>query len=97
MPSAMPRLSGENYVYRGGGWSGANKKGCVRGAVLKRPEIFLLRTAPRDHQPPTANRHQPPTAANCQLPATTNHGVLRGLIVATKGSLRPSARGSTAP
>ena len=51
-----------------------------------RDEIFLfcsgppLRTAPRDHQPPTANHqppptanHQPPPTANCQPPPTTNY------------------------
>ena len=31
-----------------------------------------LRTAPRDHQPPTANSHQPPTATNRQPPTATN-------------------------
>ena len=42
-------------------------------AVLKGPDFFfLLRTAPRDHQPPTANRHQPPTATNRQPPTATN-------------------------
>ena len=35
------------------------------GGVLKERIFFLLRTAPRDHQPPTANRHQPP-ATNCR-------------------------------
>ena len=34
--------------------------------------FFLLRTAPRDHQPPTANSHQPPTATNRQPPTATN-------------------------
>ena len=44
-------------------------------AVLKGPDFFfLLRTAPRDHQPPTANSHQPPTATSRQpLPTATNH------------------------
>ena len=32
-------------------------------AVLKTPNIFR-KTAPKDHQPPTANRRQPPTAIN---------------------------------
>ena len=32
----------------------------------------ILRTAPRDHQPPTTNRHQPPTATYRQPPAATN-------------------------
>ena len=58
-------------------------------AVLKNPDpfFFVLRTAPRDHQPPTAatrqtptatNRQpptlnrQPPAPANHQLPTTTN-------------------------
>ena len=45
--------------------------------VLKGVDFFLLRIAPRDHQPPTAaNRHQPPipkpqppsTTTNAQLP-----------------------------
>ena len=44
-------------------------------AALKKPDVFLLRaalkTAPRDHQSPTANR-QPPTAANCHQPLTAN-------------------------
>ena len=31
-----------------------------------------LRTTPRDHQPPTANRHQPPTANRRQPPPTAN-------------------------
>ena len=29
-------------------------------------------TAPRDHQPPTANSHQPPTVTNRQPPTATN-------------------------
>ena len=43
-----------------------------------RDEIFFfcegppLRTAPRDHQPPTANTHQPPTATSRQPPTATN-------------------------
>ena len=41
---------------------------CVIRAVLKGPDFFLLRTAPRDHQPPTANSHQPPTATSRQPP-----------------------------
>ena len=55
-------------------------------AVLTNPDLFFLgyrqpsRTAPRDHQPPTAERCQPPTAtnrqpltaANCHQPPTTN-------------------------
>ena len=56
---------------------------CVRRAFrselsLRSPIFFLVRTAPRDHQPPTANRqlptagpHQPPTA-NRQPPPTAN-------------------------
>ena len=36
-------------------------------AVLKLPHPFLLRTAPKDHEPPTANR-QPPTANRHQPP-----------------------------
>ena len=35
-------------------------------------EGLRLRTAPRDHQPPTANSHQPPTATNRQPPTATN-------------------------
>ena len=58
-------------------------------AVIKNPNFFfLLRTAPEDHQPPTAsrqpptanrhqplaaNRHPPPIATNRQLPPTANH------------------------
>ena len=41
-------------------------------AALQNPDAFLLRTAPRDRQPPTANRHQPPTAANGQPPTATS-------------------------
>ena len=40
--------------------------GCTGGSC--RNYFFLLRTAPTDHQPPTANRHQPPTATNRQPP-----------------------------
>ena len=42
------------------GWS--TTASCVPGkAVLNNPHFFFsLRTAPRDHQPSTANRHQPP-------------------------------------
>ena len=39
-------------------------------AVLKN-RLFLLRTSPQDHQPPTANRHQPRTA-NHHPPPTAN-------------------------
>ena len=52
--------------------------GCCSRAVLKGPDFFFcqgppLRTAPRDHQPPTTNPHQPPTATNRrQSPAATN-------------------------
>ena len=47
-------------------------------AVLKEPDFFFvfgppLRTAPRDHQPPTANSHQPPTANRHQPPTTDRH------------------------
>ena len=51
-------------------------------AVLQEPNFFLLRTAPRDHQPltatncqppPTASRQQRPTANHCQPLPTTNH------------------------
>ena len=52
----------------------------LRRAVLEKPDFFLLRTAPRDHQPPTTNRRQPPTAnhqppptGNRQPPTATNH------------------------
>ena len=47
-------------------------------AVLKGTRFFFfcqgppLRTAPRDHQPPTADSHQPPTATNRQ-PPTASH------------------------
>ena len=50
--------------------------------VLRELDFFLLRTAPRDRQPPTATNRQPPTDANCQrrpnancqpLPTATNH------------------------
>ena len=34
--------------------------------------LFLLRTAPRDHQPPTTNRHQPPPTASRQPPPTAS-------------------------
>ena len=34
--------------------------------------FFLLRTAPKDHQPPTANRQPPPTANRHQPPTATN-------------------------
>ena len=39
-------------------------------AVLENPILLLLRTALKDHQPPTANR-QPPTASNRRK--TANH------------------------
>ena len=56
---------------RGGG-GGPGKSG---GAAFKKPDFFgsgqPLRTAPRDYQPPTANRHQPPTA-NRHQPPTAN-------------------------
>ena len=63
------------------------QKHCKPGRSL-RDQIFFfvqgppLRTAPRHHQPLTANCHQPPTATNRQprptanrqpLPTTTNH------------------------
>ena len=54
--------------------------------VLKGLDFFLLRTAPRDHQPPTTNRHQPPTATNHQPPTanrqppTGNTWCARGLF-----------------
>ena len=75
------RVRGLCVVWGGGG-------GAVGRGVLKEPIFFCegppLRTAPRDHQPPTANcqppptaNHQPPTAnrhqpptANCQPPPT---------------------------
>ena len=41
------------------------------GLSLK-TQIFFLRTAPRDHQPPTASHRQPPTATNRQPPAATD-------------------------
>ena len=37
------------------------------------PLFFLLRTAPRDRQRPTANRHQPPTAIRHQPPTAIRH------------------------
>ena len=43
-----------------------------RGVLKGRVFFFLLRTAPRDHQPPTANSHQLPTATNRQPPTATN-------------------------
>ena len=39
------------------------------GRSLRNQIFFSFRTAPRDHQPPTASSHQPPTATNRQ-PAT---------------------------
>ena len=52
---------------------GAGLSRKVARAVLKGPDFFfLLRTAPRDHQPPTPNSHQPPTATNRQPPTATN-------------------------
>ena len=42
------------------------------GGSLRNPIFYLLRTAPKGHQPPTANRHQPPNATNCQMPPTGN-------------------------
>ena len=39
------------------------------GGPLGPSFFFWLRTAPRDHQPPTANCRQPPTA-NCLQPPT---------------------------
>ena len=64
---------------------------CVRAGVFilhagypglseRTPTFLWLRTAPKDHQPPTANRHQPPSA-NRQPPPASNaskHGVGRG-------------------
>ena len=52
--------------------------GCViLRAVFKGRDFFFcsgppLRTAPRDHQPPTANHQPPPTADRRQPPAATN-------------------------
>ena len=44
------------------------------GRSLRDQIFFLLRTAPRDHQPPTANYHEPPIATNRQpRPTATNH------------------------
>ena len=42
--------------------------GVLNRAVLKSPNFFLLRTASKDYQPPTANRHQPPPTSECQPP-----------------------------
>ena len=42
------------------------------GLSSRTPLFFLLRTAPKDHQPPTANRHQPPTA-NRQPPTIAQY------------------------
>ena len=36
------------------------------------PRFFFCWTAPRDHQPPTADCHQPPTSNCCQPLAATN-------------------------
>ena len=58
-------------LWRGG--AGEDTGQAEGRAVLKEPDFFLLRTAPRDHQPPTANSHQPPAATNRQPPPTTNH------------------------
>ena len=45
--------------------------------ALKKPDFLLLRTAPRDHQPPTATPpRQPPTATNRQ-PPTANRQRLK--------------------
>ena len=50
-------------------WSPPRRQG---RAVLKGPKFFFLRTAPRDHQPLTANCHQPPTATKRQPPTAAN-------------------------
>ena len=55
----------------GCGWVGATLVLRSTRAVLENPIFFVLRTALKDHQPPTANRHQPPTA-NRQPPTATN-------------------------
>ena len=49
-------------------------RGSAKAGVSLRSRIisFLLRTAPRDHQLPTANCQPPPTA-NCQPPPSANH------------------------
>ena len=41
-------------------------------AVLKNLNVFLLRTNPKNRQPPTANCHQPPTDTR-QMPPTTDY------------------------
>ena len=41
-------------------------------AVLKKPDFVFARTAPRDRQPPTANRKPPPTANRRQPQTATN-------------------------
>ena len=59
---------------------GGRALGREQGGPLGPRFFFLLRTALRDHQPPTTNRHQPPTATNRQPPTangdqppTANH------------------------
>ena len=42
-------------------------------AVLRNSFFFLVRTAPKDHQPPAANRHQPPAANRHQPPTGNRH------------------------
>ena len=55
-----------------GSWEGKSGQEGTGGS-LRDWKFFLLRTALRDHQPPTANCHQTPTANRCQLPSATNH------------------------
>ena len=74
------------------------------GRSLRDQIFFLLRTAPRDHQPPTADRHQPPTATNrqprptvnrCQPPPTTHHQLPP--TAANRRHLPPSAANHQPP
>ena len=70
-PEVIRFYRGHGFCHNFFAWSLGRR---VR-AVLKEPNfflLFLLRTAPRDHQPPTTNLHQPPTAANRQRRPTAN-------------------------
>ena len=60
-------------VRQGWGAGRGTAEGCALDllfrAVLENPPFFLVRTAPRDHQPPpTANRQPPSTANHCSIP-----------------------------
>ena len=84
-PCALCATSPPKTTQARGGGRGVARFGifarhCLAGRVLRELDFFLLRTAPRDHQPPTAIRHQlptasgdqPPTANHCRPPPTTN-------------------------